>query len=78
MAKCKYCKRLIPDQNIRCDVCDSAWQDGRSEGWKVHENKVGETIRTLIRLGGYDIDTKRDEVKHGRVSVLWSGVKSSC
>ena len=48
--KCKYCGRKIDHTNIRCYICDSAWQEGQTAGREDMKERLKETFRTLKNL----------------------------
>jgi len=50
--KCKFCGIELPDKgNIRCDTCNTAWEDGARFGEESIRTKVGEILRALNNLG---------------------------
>lgn len=50
MKKCKYCGKELKDKmNIRCDVCDSAWQEGRVSGIEKNREEVRLAMTILNR-----------------------------
>ena len=39
--KCKYCGEVLKDKsNIRCDICNDAWQDGVNYGVDTIKEKL--------------------------------------
>ena len=48
--KCIYCNRKIHESNIRCSVCDRAWEDGAKHGRGEIKRILREAFITLSNL----------------------------
>jgi len=52
-SKCKYCEVEVPFGCIRCYKCDSAWQEGRTQGIEEVTQDISSTAVKLLRLLGF-------------------------
>ena len=51
--KCKFCGIELPDKgNIRCDTCNTAWEDGAKYGEEKIRTLLAEMFRHLKNLAG--------------------------
>lgn len=46
--KCRFCRKIIDQANIRCDKCDLVWQDGLELGKQEIKREVSEKIKSLL------------------------------
>ena len=49
---CKYCEAEIPFGCVRCDTCNSAWEDGSKHGEDKIRQSVREAVIHLLNIGG--------------------------
>lgn len=46
--KCQFCKVVIENGTIRCNMCNMAWQDGHKSGVEQVEDEVGQIIKRFL------------------------------
>ena len=57
--KCKFCGIELPDKgNIRCDTCNTAWEDGAKYGEDKIRTLLAEMFRHFKNLAGISEDCK--------------------
>ena len=51
--ECKYCNNVLKDKsNIRCDICNEAWQDGVNHGVDSIKKELRMAIGILKKIFG--------------------------